>query len=105
MSLYLRQIPASEAISVNTLVDSDLAQGERLLLKGRQDQPVICFRLEAVGQGLNLVVTDKMGNPERSRPIDDESARLMIEFSVRAPLGSSSNTRSRVSMPSLNTAL
>jgi len=30
------------------------------------------------------VVTDKMGNAQSSHPIDDESVRLMAEFSARA---------------------
>jgi hypothetical protein len=74
----------SQAMSVDTFIDTELAQGERLLLPRRQDQPIICFRLEAVGQDFNLIVTDKMGNPEGSRPVDDQTASLMVEFSARA---------------------
>jgi hypothetical protein len=77
-------VPASDTVSVKTFVDTELVQGERLLLPGRQDHPVICFRLEMLGQILNFVVTDKMGGPEKSLPIDDEGVSLMIEFSVRA---------------------
>lgn len=82
---WLRKVvQASDTMSVSTFVDTDVIQGERLLLPGRQDQPVICFRLEADGQGLRFIVTDKMGNAEGSWLIDDESVSLMVEFSVRA---------------------
>jgi hypothetical protein len=79
-----KDVSASDEMSVRTFIDTELAKGERLLLPGGQDQTVICFRLDAVDQDLNLIVTDKMGNPQDSRPIDDPSTRLMVEFSVRA---------------------
>jgi hypothetical protein len=79
-----KDVPASDAISVPTLLDTDLVQGERLLLPGQQDLPVICFRLDVTGPTLTLVLTDKMGSPQESHPIDSESTRLMVEFSVRA---------------------
>ncbi|MGH9382937.1 MAG: hypothetical protein ACRD2N_01385 [Vicinamibacterales bacterium] len=79
-----KDIPASESISVDTFTDTELAQGERLLLPGGDDLPMVCFRLENAGAALNLIVTDKMGNREDSRPIDDDSARIMTEFSARA---------------------
>jgi hypothetical protein len=79
---WLREVaPASEGMSVRTFIDSELTQGERLLLPEREDQPLICFRLEPDGEALKLVVTDKLGNPIESRPIDD--VRLMVEFSLR----------------------
>lgn len=78
-----KYVPASEGISVRTFVDSCLADGERLLLPGGQDFPVICFRLQTTGPDLNLVSTDKMGTPLEIRAVDDESFRLMIEFSAR----------------------
>lgn len=59
-----RVVPASSTMSVRTFVDTELVQGERLLLPGRQDHPVICFRMEIVGQSLKFVVTDKMGEPK-----------------------------------------
>ena len=79
-----RDVPATDGISVGTLMDDDLVQGERLLLPGGQDLPAICFRLEATDSGLKFVVTDKMGTPQDSRSIDDEVARLMVEFSAKA---------------------
>ena len=79
-----RVVPASDTMSVKTFVDTELIHGERLLLPGREDHPVICFRLVIVEQNLKFVVTDKMGRPEESWPIDDEGISLMIEFSVRA---------------------
>lgn len=79
-----KDVPATNAISVGTLLDADLVQGERLLPPGGQDLSLICFRLEATGKVLSLVVTDKMGNVEASRAIDDDSTRLMIEFSAKA---------------------
>jgi len=82
---WLRKVvPKSDQISVRTFLDTELCQGERVLLPGRQDHPVICFRFEALDKELNLIVTDKMGTPQGSLPIDDESARLMVEFSARA---------------------
>lgn len=32
-------------------------------LPGRQDYPLICFRLEAAERDLSFVTTDKLGNP------------------------------------------
>jgi hypothetical protein len=80
-----RTVPPSEGISVETYLDTDLLDGERLLLPGRQDLPVLCFRLEASGVVLKLVVTDKIGVPAgKEEEIGEDVKSLMVEFSVRA---------------------
>jgi hypothetical protein len=78
-----RDIPSREGISVTTLDDIELCEGKRLLLPKGQDLSMICFRLEDNKAILNLVVTDKMGESLSSYPINDNSVRLMVEFSVR----------------------
>lgn len=79
-----RDIPATDDISVGTFVDDDLLDGERLLLPGGQDLPIVCFRLEAASHGFKFVRTDKMGTAQDTRAIDDDTVRLMVEFSARA---------------------
>lgn len=79
-----KDVPATDAISVGTFVDTLFVEGERLLLPGGQDLPVICFRLEVAGHDLSLVCTDKMGAAQETCLIDDDSCRLVVEFSARA---------------------
>jgi hypothetical protein len=70
---------------VKTYLDTPLSDGERLLLPGGQDLPVLCFRLQPSGDALRLVVTDKMGVPVgREEEIGEDVECLMVEFSVRA---------------------
>ncbi len=84
--VWLRRIlPPSEEISVETFLDSPLSDGERLLLPGGQDLPIVCFRLESSSTGLRLLVTDKMGIPTgKEEQIGEDVNRLMVEFSARA---------------------
>jgi hypothetical protein len=77
-------VPSAEDISVGTLLETELSEGERLLLPGGQDLPMICFRLQDLGSSLKLLVTDKMGNPLSTQPVDDATTVLMAEFSARA---------------------
>jgi hypothetical protein len=80
-----RILPPSEGISVATFLDTDLSDGERLLLPGHEDLPVFCFRLQPRGDALQLVVTDKMGVPKgHEEEITEDVESLMVEFSVRA---------------------
>jgi hypothetical protein len=71
-------------ISVDTYVDSDILTGERILLPGRQDLPLLCFRFETAGSDLSLAVTDKLGQPTGKFTIGREVDFLMFEYSVRA---------------------
>ncbi len=75
---------ARDDISVTTLLDDNLAEGERLLLPAGQDLPLICFRFQEAGSDLELLITDKMGVQKDSRRIAHPTSRLMIEFSARA---------------------
>lgn len=82
--IWLRKdIPPTKGISINTLDDLDVCEGERIILPPGQDLPIICFRLEKRKSTLFLVITDKTGNPQSSFPIKDDSFRIMIEFSIR----------------------
>ena len=60
-----------------------MSEGQRIILPPGQDLPIVCFRLEKKRATLNLVITDKIGKPQSSFPIKDDSFRIMIEFSVR----------------------
>jgi hypothetical protein len=54
---YRTVIPASDAISVKTYDDIELVNGDRLLLPGKQDLPVICFRMDTRPPVRGIVVT------------------------------------------------
>jgi hypothetical protein len=82
--VWLRKdIPPSEGISITTLDDFDVCEGNRIILPAGQDLPIICFRLQNKKSFLYLVVTNKMGKPISTFLINDDSFRIMIEFSVR----------------------
>ena len=79
-----RDIPPTNKISINTLDDFEISEGKRLLLPVRQDLPLLCFRLKKNRKSdLEFIITDKMGKKRSSHPINDDSFRVMIEFSVR----------------------
>ena len=66
---------------METYIDTEISTGERLLLPGRQDLPILCFRFELNQNILNLVVTDKMGTPvQKFEIIEENEVEVMIEF-------------------------
>ncbi len=83
---WIRQtLPRQEGISVETYIDTIISKGERLLLPGQQDLPILCFRFESSKNILNLIVTDKMGTTERKfKKIEENVDELMIEFYLKA---------------------
>jgi len=83
---WLREtLPRQEGISVETYIDTEISTGERLLLPGRQDLPILCFRFELNQNILNLVVTDKMGTPvQKFEIIEENEVEVMIEFYIKA---------------------
>jgi hypothetical protein len=79
-----RDIPPMKGISINTLDDREICEGKRLLLPVSQDLPLLCFRLKKNRKSdLEFIITDKMGKKISSYPIEDDSFRVMIEFSAR----------------------
>jgi len=83
---WLREtLPRREGNSVETYIDTEISAGERLLLPGQQDLPILCFRFESNHNNLNLIVTDKMGTPDRKFEIIEENeGEVMVEFYVKA---------------------
>jgi len=77
-------IPAADGISVETYEDLEITKGERLLLPGNQDLPLICFRMDITEQRFRFVTTDKMGKILKGHWVDHKEVFLMVEFSVRA---------------------
>jgi len=81
---WLRSIrPSREGSTVKTFVDVALESGERILLPGVQDLPVICFRFEDGENGLKLVHTNKLGEPIHQYDLTSEVDSLKIEYTVK----------------------
>ena len=69
--------------SVKTLVDTDISCGERIVLPGKQDLPVLCFRFERQGEKLKFIHTDKSGNPFQMYDIEPDLDSLMLEYNLK----------------------
>lgn len=54
-------IPALQGSSVQSFRDTELSAGQRIILPGRQDLPILCFRFEVRGDNLVFLHTDKFG--------------------------------------------
>lgn len=81
---WLRSIqPARLGSSVKTFEDKEIASGERILLYGRQDLPVLCFRFEHHGNDIKFVRTDKFGTLIGLYDIKSEEGSLMIEYYLK----------------------
>jgi hypothetical protein len=81
---WLRSIqPPKEGCSVKTFIDVEIISGERILLPGGQDLPVICFRFENKGNGLKFIYTDKLGVSKNVYDLGPEVDSLKIEYSLK----------------------
>ncbi len=70
--------------SVDTFVDTELSSGERVLLPGGQDLPVLCFRFQESGGNLQLIHTDKLGVQIGEYPLHPEVDAVKVEFYLRS---------------------
>jgi len=81
---WLRSIrPPKAGCSVKTLEDVEIASGERILLPGRQDLPVVCFRFENKGNRQKFIHTNKLGVSINQYDISPEVNSLKIEYLLK----------------------
>jgi hypothetical protein len=92
--VMLRKIePPSAGASVESYRDEEILSRDELFLFGEDDQVLVSFRIEGTDQtSLNLVITDKFGEPHKSHHltavdvlIADYAATLknMFNFDIR----------------------
>ena len=85
---FLREIlPQKLGSSVKTFADMDIALGERILLAGEQDFPIICFRFEHQDSGLKFIHTDKKGVLKKTFDVRPELEALTVEYYLRIKRG------------------
>jgi hypothetical protein len=76
-------VPSEPGSSVNTLVDNELSYGERIILPGGQDLPVLCFRFEQRQGKLIFVQTDKQGSQMHEFELEDDVEAIIAEYTVK----------------------
>jgi len=76
-------VPSGPGSSVNTFIDQELTNGERIILPSGQDIPALCFRFEYHDGNLIFVQTDKQGKMIQECEIDDQFEAIVVEYSVK----------------------
>ncbi len=81
---WIREIvPSGPGSSVNTFIDQELTNGERIILPSGQDLPALCFRFENHNGNLIFVQTDKQGKMIREYEINEQVEAIVGEYSVK----------------------
>ena len=76
-------VPSGPESSVNTFVDQELSNGDRIILPSGQDLPVLCFRFENRNGDIVFCHTDKQGNLSREIQVDQEVEGIFVEYSAK----------------------
>lgn len=76
-------VPSVPGSSVNTFIDQELTNGERIILPSGQDLPVLCFRFENHNGNLIFVQTDKQGKMIQKYEMDNQVVAIVVEYSVK----------------------
>jgi len=85
---WLRVVePKRKGCSVDTFADTELMSGERILLPGGQDLPILCFRIEQASGGWIFVHTGKLGTRIAEYPIIPQTDSIKAEYRMRVKIG------------------
>ncbi|MEW6063248.1 MAG: hypothetical protein AB1571_02665 [Nanoarchaeota archaeon] len=78
-----RRIPLGNGCSVKTVIDKELSNGDRIILPGGFDLPILCFRFQQDGNSLKLIHTDKLGEKINEIDISSEVKSINIKYYVK----------------------
>jgi len=75
--------PSAPGSSVGSFLDTELTNGERIVLPGDQDLPLVCFRIENKSTHLTLVHTDKFGKELTRHTLTNETENLQVQYQIK----------------------